>query len=151
MTELADKIDALAESLEAATRHCYGLPVIATESDTQPGRSALWCDNGMAGCGQVAVSVGEFPDEQIHAIAALANVAMALRPHLPTLTRALRAEARMREALVQHNDRLRSAQQIASREGADTNWKSFRGAVTYTLAEYHELVNECRQALGDNT
>jgi hypothetical protein len=55
--------------------------------------------------------------------------------------------ARLMEALVQHNDRLRSAQAIASRDGADTNWLSFRGQCTFTLAEYHELVNECRQAL----
>jgi hypothetical protein len=55
--------------------------------------------------------------------------------------------ARLREAIVQHNDRLRAAQAIASRDGADTNWLAFRGHCTYTLAEYHELVNECRQAL----
>lgn len=56
--------------------------------------------------------------------------------------------ARLREALVQHNDRLRSAASVAAREGAETNWLTFRGAVTYTLAEYHELANEARQALG---
>jgi hypothetical protein len=64
--------------------------------------------------------------------------------------RALAAEAKLasvREALVHHNDRLRSAAQIGYREGADTNWKSFRGACTCTLAEYHELVNEAREAL----
>lgn len=58
-----------------------------------------------------------------------------------------RENERLREALVQHNDRLRSAQSIAARDGADTNWVSFRGQVTYTLAEYHELTNEARAAL----
>lgn len=52
-----------------------------------------------------------------------------------------------KDALAQHNDRLRSAQQIAFREGAETNWKAFRGQCAYTLAEFHELVNECRAAL----
>ena len=55
---------------------------------------------------------------------------------------------RLREALVQHNDRLRSAAQVAARDGQDTNWKTFRGQITYTLAEYHDLVNEARAALG---
>jgi hypothetical protein len=71
----------------------------------------------------------------------------------PALVReldALKAEnERLREALVQHNDRLRSACAIADRDGKDTNWLSFRGQCHYTLAEYHELVNEARQALGE--
>jgi hypothetical protein len=54
---------------------------------------------------------------------------------------------RLREALVQHNERLRSAQQIASRNGEETNWKAFRGECAYTLSEYHDLVNESRAAL----
>ena len=62
---------------------------------------------------------------------------------------ALEAEnARLREALVQHNDRLRSAAQVAARDGQDTNWKTFRGQITYTLAEYHDLVIAARAALG---
>jgi len=61
---------------------------------------------------------------------------------------ALEAEnERLREALVQHNDRLRSAAAVAAREGRETNWLSFRGQVRYTLAEYHELVSEARTAL----
>ena len=55
---------------------------------------------------------------------------------------------RLREALVQHNDRLRSAAQVAARDGQDTNWKTFRGQITYTLAEYHDLVIAARAALG---
>jgi len=51
------------------------------------------------------------------------------------------------EALVDHNDRLRSAQSIAFRDGKDTNWQSFRGECTYTLAEHHEIVNNCRSLL----
>lgn len=60
-------------------------------------------------------------------------------------------EAELCEALVQHNERLRSAVQIAARDGAATNWKSFRGQCHYTLAEYHDLVNEARArlSLGD--
>lgn len=51
------------------------------------------------------------------------------------------------EALVDHNERLRSAQSIAFRDGKDTNWQSFRGECTYTLAEHHEIVNNCRALL----
>jgi hypothetical protein len=53
----------------------------------------------------------------------------------------------MEDALVAHNDALRSAQQIASREGAETNWKSFRGVCAYTLAEHHETVNKARNII----
>lgn len=51
------------------------------------------------------------------------------------------------EALVQHNECLRSAQQIAQRDGKDTNWLAFRGQCTWTLAEYHDLVNKARATL----
>jgi hypothetical protein len=58
---------------------------------------------------------------------------------------ALKASVKALEgALIQHNDCLRSAAQIAGRDGKDTNWLSFRGRVHYTLAEYHDLTNECR-------
>lgn len=53
------------------------------------------------------------------------------------------------EALVQHNERLRSAVAIADREGADTNWIAFRGQCRYTLAEYHDIVNEARAVVAD--
>ena len=66
-----------AEQADAAKRNLHGLPVLAMGSDTHKGKLALWCDNGLAGVGQacVAVNLGEFPDEQIKAIAALANIA----------------------------------------------------------------------------
>ncbi len=51
---------------------------------------------------------------------------------------------KLREALLMHNDVLRSACSIAGRNGEATNWLSFRGRCHYTLAEYHELVNEAR-------
>lgn len=54
---------------------------------------------------------------------------------------------KLREALVQHNDRLRSAMQIALRDGADTDWLAFRGQCQYTLAKYHDIVNDAREAL----
>lgn len=40
-----------------------------------------------------------------------------------------------------------SAAEIAQRDGVDTNWLAFRGAVRFTLAEYHDLTNEARAAL----
>jgi len=55
--------------------------------------------------------------------------------------------ARLREALLMHNDALRSAAAIADRNGEATNWLPFRGQCHYTLAEYHELVNEARAAV----
>lgn len=67
-----------AEQVAAAKRSLHGLPILAMESDSQPGRSALWMDNGLAGVGQVAISTGEFPCVQTGAVAALANVAASL-------------------------------------------------------------------------
>lgn len=55
--------------------------------------------------------------------------------------------ARLREALVQHNELLRSASAIADRDGKDTNWLAFRGQVYFTLAEYHELAVKALAAL----
>lgn len=54
---------------------------------------------------------------------------------------------RLREALVQHNERLRSAIAVADRDGAETNWQALRGQLHYTAAEYSELVNTARAAL----
>jgi hypothetical protein len=73
--ELVGKLVEKREQVAAAKRNLHGLPVLVTESDTQTGRSAMWMDNGLAGCGQVAISTGEFPCAQTDAIAALANVA----------------------------------------------------------------------------
>ena len=56
-------------------------------------------------------------------------------------------EKRLEEALVDHNDQLRSAQSVAYRDGADTNWKSLRGGFSYVLALHHETTNEARAAL----
>ena len=99
---------------------------------------------------------------QPHALTGLAKAAIAampvqadpvaeLRAEITRLTEALRAaeerERVLREALVQHNDRLRSAAAVAARDGRETNWLSFRGQVRYTLAEYHELVKESRAEL----
>lgn len=135
---LADKIDALAEKATKGPWEC--LPEKGAENFANSIYAPLGAFDGLL----LARVDQNGATNNAALIVELVNAR-------ETLTRALRDAERMREALVQHNDRLRSAQQIASREGADTNWKSFRGAVTYTLAEYHELVNECRQALGDNT
>ena len=102
-----------------------------------------------------------------HALTGLAKAAIAAMPvqaepqwqgiesasdaEITRLAEALRAaeerENALREALVQHNDRLRSAAEVAARDGRETNWLSFRGQVRYTLAEYHELVKEVRAEL----
>lgn len=74
---LVERLREQHEQKSAALRNLYGLPVIVTESDTQKGKSALWMDNGMAGCGQVAISTGEFPCKQTDAIGALVNIAAA--------------------------------------------------------------------------
>lgn len=100
MTTLADKIEALGASIEAGSRCVYGFPVAAMVSDTH-NKMALWCDNGMAGVGQVCVSVniGEFPDQQLTGIAGLSNAAMSMRPLIPTILRALRERDQAVEAL----------------------------------------------------
>jgi hypothetical protein len=60
--------------------------------------------------------------------------------------------ARLREALVDQNDLLRSAMQIAKREGvegelASTNWDAFYNRVAVSLKRHHQTVNEARAAL----
>ena len=66
-----------------------------------------------------------------------------------------RAE-RLRVALVEHNDLLRSAFQIADREGvkqmvASTNWDAFYNRVTVVLKRYHETTNKARAAIAADT
>lgn len=71
------------------------------------------------------------------------------------LARAEKAEAERDaavEALVEHNDLLRSTFQIAEREGvkgmiASTNWDAFYNRVAVVLKRYHETANKARATL----
>lgn len=54
--------------------------------------------------------------------------------------------AAMREALIAHNDLLRSAYQIAKRSGRDTNWEAFERTVGATLSAHHRTANQARDA-----
>ena len=62
----------------------------------------------------------------------------------------------LRAALVDHNDLLRSASQIAKREGIDgeiasTNWDAYYNRVAVVLKRHHEISNTARAALkGDD-
>ena len=51
---------------------------------------------------------------------------------------------KLAEALVAHNDALRSCCAVADRDGKDTNWTGLRGTIRMTLLPYHETVNEAR-------
>ncbi|WP_095090561.1 hypothetical protein [Mesorhizobium sophorae] len=57
------------------------------------------------------------------------------------------ASEALREALVDHNNILRSAFQIAGREGKETNWTAFAQNVSSTLAKHHATTNQARAAL----
>lgn len=62
----------------------------------------------------------------------------------------------LRAALVEHNDLLRSASQIAKREGIDgeiasTNWDAYYNRVAMVLKRHHEIANTARQALKGQT
>jgi hypothetical protein len=64
-------------------------------------------------------------------------------------------EAKLREALTDHNDLLRSAMQIAKREGVEgkigsTNWDAYYNRVAVVLKRHHETANEARAALEEN-
>lgn len=71
----------------------------------------------------------------------------------------MKAEAErdaLRAALVDHNDLLRSASQIAKREGIDgeiasTNWDAYYNRVAVVLKRHHAISNEARQALKGQT
>lgn len=55
--------------------------------------------------------------------------------------------ADLQQALVNHNDVLRSAYQIAAREGESTNWEGFTKRAGSVLAFHLEEVNAAREAL----
>lgn len=60
--------------------------------------------------------------------------------------------AALMEALVEQNDLLRSAFQIAKREGvngevASTNWDAYYNRVAVTLKRHHQTTNDARAAL----
>lgn len=62
----------------------------------------------------------------------------------------------MRNALIEHNDLLRSAFQIADREGvkqmvATTNWDAFYNRVTVVLKRHHATTNDARALLAKET
>lgn len=72
------------------------------------------------------------------------------------LAAALAAErakvARLVEALVEHNDLLRSAFEIAKREGvkgeiASTNWDAYYNRVAVVLKRHHQTANAARAAI----
>lgn len=72
---LADRVRDKIQEIQAARRSTYGLPLAAIRSDNLPDQLALWCDNGFAGLGQVAVFTGEFPTAQAQGICGLVNSA----------------------------------------------------------------------------
>jgi hypothetical protein len=47
--------------------------------------------------------------------------------------------------LLQSNEVLRSAYQIAERKGVGTNWQSFSNKVLFVLTKQHEVTNELRK------
>ena len=53
----------------------------------------------------------------------------------------------LRQALVNHNDVLRSAYQIAARKGAQTEWEGFTLRAGSVLHFHHEEVERARAAL----
>lgn len=134
------------------------------------GEARLWpvimpfdadCDSITVQCTECnAIGADVLVDQDVHSQSDLADLeaeaiaawnTRASDAEITRLTEALRAAEEqvkgLRGALVQHNDRLRSAAEVAARDGRETNWLSFRGRVRYTLAEYHELVREARAEL----
>ena len=121
---LVERLQEIAQFIEAAKRHVYGLPVAAIRSDTHDNKMALWCDNGMAGVGQVCVSVnvGEFPDQQLSAIAGLTNAAM-------SALKCLYASADLIETQAREIERLRTAgDQMLTAFAEGTNWTAEKRA-----------------------
>lgn len=74
LDELADK----RAQIDAALSQSYGFPLVTIQSDTHPKLQAIWCDNGLAGVGQVAIITQEFHPSQAEAICLLANSARAI-------------------------------------------------------------------------
>lgn len=74
---LQNLIDKKAQ-IEAMLGNCHGLPFAVIGSDTHPKLQGIWCDNGLAGIGQVAVVTHEFHPCQAESLCALANAATAI-------------------------------------------------------------------------
>lgn len=86
LAELPDK----KAQIQAALSKCCGLPFALISSDTHPKLMGIWCDNGLAGVGQVAIVTREFHEGQAEALCILANGATAI-PTLIDEIEALRA------------------------------------------------------------
>ncbi len=137
-----------AEQADAAKRNLHGLPVLAMESDTHKGKLALWCDNGLAGVGQtcVAVNLGEFPDEQIKAIAALANIA-ATTDFAAILAALSDRDVVLEEAAkVAERRRDQRFEEYGTRE-PDTNATYYSGSMAETYEDLDEEDEEIAQAI----
>lgn len=76
------------------------------------------------------------------------NAAAAAKEYAANME-ALRAEVvRYAQALVNHNDVLRSAYQIAARKGEQTEWDGFTLRAGSVLHFHHEEVEQARAAIG---
>jgi len=78
----------------------------------------------------------------------------AMQTYSGAVTKAIQAQSsdaaklkRMEEALVAHNDILRSTKSVCDRVGTHTNWEAFARNVDHVLTEYHEITNIARAAL----
>ena len=71
---------------------------------------------------------------------------------MPTEVEILRAQVKiLEEAHTVANGALRSAWQIAEREGRETNWSGFRASLRYSLDVSHEVLNSIATSRKDRT
>ncbi|UAB77000.1 hypothetical protein INR77_09085 [Erythrobacter sp. SCSIO 43205] len=78
--------------VQSAISKVHGFPLCVIQSDTHPKLMGIWCDNGLAGIGQVAIVTREFHEGQAEGICTLANAAMfipAMVDRIEELERAL--------------------------------------------------------------
>lgn len=136
------------EDLRKLVREATPGPWLA---DGDPQNRIVWSPNGNRVC-FMAHSSGLNDARDI----ATSNLAAAA-PDLARTVIALHERVeRLARALVDQNDFLRSAMQIAKREGVEgkigsTNWDAYYNRVAVSLQRHHDMVNEARAILKETT
>lgn len=147
----------VAQAAKIATRHWEGEPedTLAMEAEIR----ALAPADGLAAVKALRVEARE---NAMQALASMGQAQEAYEAQLKAeaerdriaaeLATSRARETALVEALVEQNELLRSAMQIAKREGVDgnvasTNWDAYYNRVAVSLKRHHDTVNQARATL----
>ena len=165
----ADAELAVAEALREAAEACQYLHVAKTKNRHGPWNSAVLqcCEllRAIAPADALAAVKALRVEARENAMQALASMGQAQEAYeaqlkaeaerdriAAELATSRARETALVEALVEQNELLRSAMQIAKREGVDgnvasTNWDAYYNRVAVSLKRHHDTVNQARATL----